>query len=86
MATVKEIVCGNCVKFWNVKVAKNRKELKETALGHCLVRTVYAANKAGNPVYPPGSKVEVLPFAQHKIAVVRNNQDARNCPDYKEKA
>ena len=59
-----------------------RKPLKR---GHCLARTVYAANRVENNVYPVGAKVENLPNGQHKIFLVREDHLELSCTTAEEK-
>lgn len=74
------IQCGKCTRYAaQVKPQPGDKPPKPLHRGHCLARTIYAVNKPGNPVYPPGAKTEELPYGRHQIFSVRNAQLVPNC-------
>lgn len=77
--------CGNCAKFYAIKVASGKGTSRESNHGHCLYKCIYAKNKPGNPVYPPGAKVEDREYGQHHIVVVRRKQVLPNCPGFSKK-
>lgn len=70
MNTIK---CGDCKKYWELKRAKRSKRGGHITLhkGHCLANTIYATNRTGNDVFPPGAKTAELPNGTHKIDIVR---------------
>lgn len=81
----EEQVCGGCTHFYSIRVPTGRGGARETEQGHCLAQSVYAKNKPGNPVFPPGAKTEELPYAQHKIVIVRRKQKSPQCITYQKK-
>lgn len=84
MSDIKQ-VCGDCTHFHAIRIPTGNGALRETAQAHCLARTIYAKNKPGNPIYPPGAKTAELPFAQHQVVIVRREQKAPDCMDFKPK-
>lgn len=77
--------CGDCAKFSVIKIATGKGVTKDSVHGHCLFKTIYAKNKPGNPVYPPGAKVEDREHAQHHVEIVRRTQVVPNCPGFSKK-
>ena len=79
------LMCGDCVHFNSIKKALRKKEggIKELAMGHCLIKTVYASNKPGNPVYPPRAKTAELPYGRHNVCVVKSTEIVPGCSDAK---
>ncbi len=74
------IPCGECTLYHAiVKPHRDGKGSTDTKKGHCLDRTVYAKNKAGNPVYPPGAKVADLPYNRHQIVLHRDAEIVPHC-------
>ena len=71
--------CNQCVYYFELRKPKERGGYKSLKRGHCLAKTVYAKNKPGNQVYPPNAKVEDLPFQQHKIVMVKENEIILHC-------
>ena len=74
-----EQICGECLRYYPITVPTGKGSSKETSRGHCLAKSVYAKNKPGNPVYPPGAKIADLVHNQHKIVVVRKDQKSPEC-------
>jgi hypothetical protein len=75
-----DIKCGQCVLYAEqLKPQPEDRPAKSLHRGHCLDRTIYAVNKPGSPVYPPGAKTAELPNGRHKIAGVREDQLVPNC-------
>lgn len=73
--------CGDCEHFWEIKkTTKNRKAYIVTGRGYCLIHTVFAEGRPGNPVYPPKARVEELPDKRHKVKIIRNNHVETGCP------
>lgn len=74
------IKCGQCALYAEqLKPQPGNKPPKSLRRGHCLNRTIYAVNKPGKPVYPPGAKTTELPHGRHKIASVREDQLMAHC-------
>ena len=74
------IACGDCTLYHAIiKPHRNGKGSTDTHKGHCLDQTVYAKNKAGNPVYPPNAKVEDLPYNRHKVVLRRDTDVVPHC-------
>jgi len=78
-----KIICGECTHFHAIKIPTGTGSTRETDQAHCLAKSIYAKNKVDHPVYPPGAKIEDLPFGRHKIVIVRRNQHHPHCDDYK---
>ena len=76
-----DIKCKECVHYHEIRKPLKKKEggSKSVHKGHCLKRTIYASNKPGNPVYPPGAIVQVLPYGRHKINIVNEEQIVVGC-------
>ena len=67
--------CSACLHYYAlVKYHRRNGNQQETNRGYCLDQSVFANNRAGNPVYPPHAKLETLPHARHKT-VIRNKTD-----------
>jgi hypothetical protein len=81
----EEKICGNCTHFHSIRIPTGKGTTRETNQAHCVAKSVYAKNKPGNPVYPPGAKIADLPYAAHKITIVRRDQREPNCMDFKKK-
>jgi hypothetical protein len=81
----EEKICGECMYFYPIQIPTGTGSQRETDQAHCLAKSVYAKNKPGNPVFPPGAKTADLQFAQHQIVIVRRKQHSPNCMDYKKK-
>lgn len=80
------IPCGECSRYWEIKKPlKNGKGYIRLRRGHCLAKTIYAKNRPGSPVYPPGATVEELPDCRHKIYLVREEHVECGCTQVKEK-
>ena len=74
------IPCGKCIRYAaQEKPQPKDKPPKQLHRGHCLARTIYAVNKPGKPVYPPGAKTAELPYGRHKIFSVRKTQLVPHC-------
>jgi hypothetical protein len=80
-----EKVCGKCVHFCPIQIPTGAGTKRMTGQAHCLAKSIYAKNKPGDPVFPPGAKTADLQFARHQITVVRHDQRSPNCMDYKKK-
>ena len=80
-----EQICGDCTRFHPITVPAGKGSSRETNQGHCLAQSVYAKNRPGNPVFPPGAKTEDRPYAQHQIVVVRRDQKSPECLHYRKK-
>lgn len=74
--------CGECAHYAAQVVPVRRKGVpaKELPHGHCLKRTIYAANSRSKEPLPPGAKSEERPFGQHSIYVVYAAAVEANCP------
>jgi len=80
------IQCGKCTRYHAIiKPHRNGKGSTDTLKGHCLEHTVYALNKPGKPVYPPGAMVKDLPYNRHKIALRRSDEIVPQCTSAKNK-
>lgn len=82
--------CKKCEFYYPLqKVVANRKTKTATMIdltrGYCLKRTVFAANKPGNPVYPPHAEVQDLPHNRAKVKLVLRDEVVPSCTLYKEK-
>lgn len=76
--------CSECVLYHAlIKPHRRGGEAKDTGKGHCLDKTVYAKNRAGNTVYPPRAKLEDLPHARHKIALRSGAEVVPHCLAFK---
>jgi hypothetical protein len=80
-----EKICGNCLRFHPITIPTGKGGSKETVQGHCLAQSIYAKNRPGNPVFPPGAKTADRPYAQHQIVIVRKDQKSPECPDFKKR-
>ena len=76
-----DIQCQECSHYHELRKPLRRKRggSKSLRKGHCLKRSVYASNKPGNPIYPPGAVTEERKYAQHKITVVSEDQIVPGC-------
>ena len=81
------IKCGDCKKYSPAErpIRSKKGGFKKMRNGHCLARTVYASNRVGNPVYPPGAKTAELPGGQHNIVLVREDDIVSHCTDAEHK-
>lgn len=80
------IPCGQCVFYHELRKPKTKGGYRSLHKGHCLDRTIYAKNKPGNIVYPPKAKLEDLPYQQHKIVLVREEQIMEHCTAAKQRS
>lgn len=78
------IPCGKC-QHYSELLRGTPTGSRSQHKGHCLQHTVYASNKAGQPVYPVGATVQELPYGRHKIKLVRENKVIPSCAFAKEK-
>ena len=76
-----QLLCGKCEKFWAIQKGTRDGGFIPQSRGHCLARSVYPKNKPGNPVFPPGAKVEDLPNNVSKVFVVHQSQLEPSCKD-----
>jgi hypothetical protein len=76
------IACGDCKKF-HVRTGgggtTKSPTVKELSRGFCLAQTIFSSKKAGQPVFPPGARVEDLPDGQHKVTLVKKTDVVKNC-------
>lgn len=79
------VPCGKCLRYYELRKPLRKGGSLSLHRGHCLAKTIYAANKPGDNVYPAGARVEELPYAMHKIKLVEENEIQKNCTDVKEK-
>jgi len=76
--------CGDCTEYHAIiKPHRSGGKSTNTRKGHCLDQTIYAGNKPGNPVYPPGAKVQELPYGRHKIVLRREDEVCKHCMAFK---
>lgn len=74
------VPCKECSLYYAiVKPHRNGKGSTDTKKGHCLDKTIYAKNKAGNPVYPPNAKTADLPHNRHVIVLRRADEVVAHC-------
>lgn len=74
-----KLPCGRCEKFWAIMKGNRDGSFTEQTRGHCLDRSIYPKDKPGNPVFPPGAKIEELPNNVAKIHVVHKDQVETSC-------
>jgi hypothetical protein len=75
-----DIPCGKCMHYHELKkITDEEGGTVSLHMGHCLQNTIYAANKPGNHVHPPGARVEDLPFGRHLITVVEEKELRKFC-------
>ena len=76
------IKCGDCIRYHEMrKPLRSGKGYTRLMRGHCLAKSIYAKDRPGNPVYPPGAKIETLPHNRHQIVVVRDENVESGCTD-----
>jgi len=84
MANTK--TCDACALYYAlVKYHRRNGNAKETERGYCLAQTVFAKNRAGNPVYPPHAKTAELPDARHITVIRRKAEIVPHCTAFKPK-
>ena len=71
--------CGKCENFWPIQKGLRGGGTVPQSRGHCLAHSVYPKDKPGDPVYPPGAKVEELPNNVAKLHVVHEDQVVTSC-------
>ena len=78
---MNQIKCGECKKYHAMERPKRNKSGGMIPLkkGYCLDRSVFATNRPGNEVIPPGAKTAELEFGRHKPVIVREEQIVPNC-------
>lgn len=78
--------CELCTHYYAlIKYHRKSGDPRELDRGYCLDQTVFAKNRAGNPVYPPHAKVADLPYARHHT-VIRGKKDVvAHCMAFKAK-
>jgi hypothetical protein len=77
--------CGECLSFFALEKGLHGGTKRLLSHGYCLKKSVFAANKPGNPVYPPRSCVQDLPNAVHKLKIVKSNQLEKTCNEFNAK-
>jgi hypothetical protein len=82
----EEKICGECTSFHSIRIPTGTGSTRETDQAHCVAKSVYAKNRPGNPVYPPGAKIADLPHAAHKITIVRRDQKEPYCTDFRKRS
>lgn len=72
--------CSKCAKYWELRKPKrNGDGFTSLNKGYCLARTVFASNKPGDNIYPPGARTATLPNGQHTIVLVRPDSLELTC-------
>jgi len=77
------IPCGQCANYHALMKPVKKGGTISLKRGHCLIRTIYASNKPGKNIYPPGAKTEEREFGQHKIELVTEAEVRPYCSDAK---
>ena len=75
--------CGTCVHFYPLQKVKSKGGFIDLPRGYCLGKSVFAKNKPGKPVHPPGAKTEDLPYGRSKTVVVHKDDVVPNCNLYR---
>jgi hypothetical protein len=72
--------CSKCAKYWELRKPKRNGEgFTPLKKGYCLARTVFASNKPGENIYPPGARMADLPNGQHDVVIVRPDSLELSC-------
>jgi len=77
--------CGTCTNYSAMEQGLRGGKRRILTQGYCLVHSIFAKNKPGNPVYPPRAKVQDLENAVHKLTIVSAYDVKKYCEAYKEK-
>lgn len=76
--------CDTCIHYWaQMRPQPGNRPDKDLKHGHCLAKTIYAVNKPGKRVYPPGAKFKKLPYGRHRIFSVEKGQIISTCLEAK---
>ena len=75
------IKCGQCGYFWAIQKGVRGGTTIPQSRGHCLAKSVYPKNKPGNPVFPPGAKLEDLPNNVANVKIVHKDTLELSCKD-----
>lgn len=78
-----EMQCKDCTHYFPQRKPKPNGGFKELGYGHCVAKSIYAKNKVGKPIYPPGAVIKELPFAQHIITIVKSGEIVPLCSQAK---
>jgi len=76
--------CGKCKYFYPLKKVDRKGGLRDLTRGYCLAKSVFAKNKPGKPVFPPGAVTKELPYGRSKPEIVMTTQVVKDCPSFKE--
>jgi len=74
--------CGMCEGFFAIERGLKGGKRKDLKHGYCLKKSLFASNKAGNPIFPPRAKTAELLNAMHKLKIVRTNQVESMCNEF----
>lgn len=77
--------CKNCKFYWPLKKREKNGKVKDLNRGHCLKRSIFPKNKAGNPVYPPNAIIADTEYNLIKAHIVKNTDIVTSCSDYTDK-
>jgi hypothetical protein len=80
-----KIPCGKCQKYHEQRKPIRKGGTISLHQGHCLEYTIYASNKPGDHIHPPGAKTEEREFGMHKIELVGEKELRPYCSAAKER-
>ena len=78
---MNKLKCGECKNYFGMERPLRRKEGGTVSLkkGYCLAKSVFASNRPGDEILPPGAKTAELEYGRHKIHLVREEEIVPHC-------